>query len=74
MTGTMHLATFSSSLIGVLEQSIVEIQHGHVTNENPAKEVICKVEKILHLWQLRHGHYTWGSNEKLGICKGLLQV
>jgi hypothetical protein len=34
----MHLATFSSSLIGILEQAIVEIQHDHITNENPAKE------------------------------------
>ena len=74
MTGTMHLATFSSFLIGMLQQSIVEIQYAHITNENHAIEFISKVENILNLWQFRSGTYTWGTAEELQLCEDLLLV
>jgi hypothetical protein len=63
MTGTMHW--HSRHLVGVPIQSLLEVEHPTVTNEEPAKEFIGKMKNIAKFWRDRKGPWEFGTDDQL---------
>jgi hypothetical protein len=62
ITGTMHL--HPKTLVEAVQQSIVELHHPEVTNEEPAAEFSGKMSLIHASWMEKSGGYSWDTKER----------
>jgi hypothetical protein len=72
MTGTMHWDT--RNMVQVVRQSILELDHPTITNEDPAKEFTGKLRAIEALWRNKAPPWEWGSDQELEEFSRLLRV
>ncbi|CAJ2514311.1 Uu.00g024300.m01.CDS01 [Anthostomella pinea] len=71
LSGTMHW--HPRQVLQILQQTQVEIECPHVTNEPVSGQFLGEISLILRLWKANTPLFDWGSQEDLEECESILK-
>ncbi len=72
MSGTMHWD--SRNMVEVARQSLLQVDHPSITNEETASDCLGKLEAIRKCWSHGAGPWKWGSRADLKEFSRLVKV
>jgi hypothetical protein len=64
----------SKTMLRTAESALLDLRYDQITNEEPKKELVRKLNHIGNLWRERRRPWTWGPEEELAKYLAVVQV